>query len=236
MSILLDAGPSLNFLAVGQQNILVQVAASHSLQLAAPQRVDTEVEGMTNDPRFRRTAVLGTWQKLKMSGRLLILDDSLTSAELTTAVTRISGMPAKDRVRSRKSLGEIMVLAHATVYAQQGQQVFVLMDESDGRRRAKAEQRWLRAQEAPGRLHLWSTPQILHAAANRPGWIVGDLAWEAVYDQMRKFDDGLPPRSAKQAEDNETAYLLRSPENARRMISSIERLEAGEGIQRDLAE
>jgi len=52
---------------------------------------------MTNDPRFRRTAVLGTWQKLKMSGRLLILDDSLTSAELTTAVTRISGMPAKDR-------------------------------------------------------------------------------------------------------------------------------------------
>ncbi|WP_433007649.1 type II toxin-antitoxin system Phd/YefM family antitoxin [Kribbella sp. CA-294648] len=34
----------------------------------------------------------------------------------------------------------------------------------------------------------------------------------------------------------ETAYLLRSPENARRLIASIERLEAGEGIQRDLAE
>jgi antitoxin YefM len=34
----------------------------------------------------------------------------------------------------------------------------------------------------------------------------------------------------------ETAYLLRSPENARRLISSIERLESGEGIQRDLAE
>jgi hypothetical protein len=49
VSILLDAGPSLNFLAVGQQNILIQVAASRSLQLAAPQRVDTEVEGMTKD-------------------------------------------------------------------------------------------------------------------------------------------------------------------------------------------
>jgi antitoxin YefM len=34
----------------------------------------------------------------------------------------------------------------------------------------------------------------------------------------------------------ETAYLLRSPENVRRLISSIERLESGEGIQRDLAE
>lgn len=34
----------------------------------------------------------------------------------------------------------------------------------------------------------------------------------------------------------ETAYLLRSPENARRLLSAIERLEAGGGVQRDLAE
>ncbi|MGH3661316.1 MAG: type II toxin-antitoxin system Phd/YefM family antitoxin [Micromonosporaceae bacterium] len=34
----------------------------------------------------------------------------------------------------------------------------------------------------------------------------------------------------------ETAYLLRSPENARRLVSAIERLEAGEGVRRDLAE
>jgi hypothetical protein len=180
VSILLDAGPSLNFLAVGQQNILIQVAASRSLQLAAPERVDAEVKGMTNDPRFQRTGVLSTWQKLKASGRLLILDDSLTNRELINAVTRISGMPAKDRVRSRKSLGEIMVLAHAAVYCQQGQQVFVLIDESDGRRRAIAEQRWLREQKAPGRLILWSTPQLLRAAAEHPGWIAADHAFEAV--------------------------------------------------------
>lgn len=34
----------------------------------------------------------------------------------------------------------------------------------------------------------------------------------------------------------ETAYLLRSPENARRLLGSIGRLEAGEGVQGDLAE
>ena len=34
----------------------------------------------------------------------------------------------------------------------------------------------------------------------------------------------------------ETAYLLRSPENARRLLASIERLEHGGGIERDLAE
>ncbi|HET9253605.1 MAG TPA: type II toxin-antitoxin system prevent-host-death family antitoxin [Pseudonocardiaceae bacterium] len=34
----------------------------------------------------------------------------------------------------------------------------------------------------------------------------------------------------------ETAYLLRSPENARRLLGAIERLEHGGGISRDLAE
>lgn len=34
----------------------------------------------------------------------------------------------------------------------------------------------------------------------------------------------------------ETAYLLRSPENARRLLASIERLETGTGSSRDLIE
>lgn len=34
----------------------------------------------------------------------------------------------------------------------------------------------------------------------------------------------------------EAAYLLRSPENARRLLASIERLETGGGVQRSLAE
>jgi antitoxin YefM len=34
----------------------------------------------------------------------------------------------------------------------------------------------------------------------------------------------------------ETAYLLKSPENARRLLASITRLEEGEGIARDLVE
>ncbi|QHK21470.1 type II toxin-antitoxin system prevent-host-death family antitoxin [Pseudarthrobacter psychrotolerans] len=34
----------------------------------------------------------------------------------------------------------------------------------------------------------------------------------------------------------ETAYLLRSPANARRILESIERLESGHGTERDLLE
>jgi antitoxin YefM len=34
----------------------------------------------------------------------------------------------------------------------------------------------------------------------------------------------------------ETAFLLKSPENARRLLASIDRLEGGGGIERELAE
>lgn len=34
----------------------------------------------------------------------------------------------------------------------------------------------------------------------------------------------------------ETAYLLRSPKNARRLIESVAQLEKGQGIERDLVE
>lgn len=34
----------------------------------------------------------------------------------------------------------------------------------------------------------------------------------------------------------ETAHLLQNPANARRLLASIERLEAGEGVARDLLE
>lgn len=195
MSILLDAGPSLNFLAVGQENILIQAAASQKLQLAAPARVDTEIIGMTHNPRFKRTRVESTWKTLKSSRRVEILPDELTTKQFTDAVTRISGVPAQNRVRDTKSLGEIMVLAHASVYVQQGTNVFVLIDEGDGRRRASKEAKWLRDRGNTSTLTLWSTRQVLQEAGRRTGWIKGDKTWEQVYDQMTAVDDGLRPRS-----------------------------------------
>ncbi len=192
MSVLLDAGPSLNFLAVGQQNILIQIAASQKLQMAAPERVDIEVRGKARSARFVRTGVLGSWQTLTTSRHIEILEDTLKDQVFADAVSRISGMPAAERVRTGASLGEIMVLAHASVRVQNNQNVFVLLDDGDARRRARAEQKWL-ADHASARMTLWSTPQVLRAAAQQPGWIVKGLTWEAVYNQMRNFDDGLPP-------------------------------------------
>jgi hypothetical protein len=195
VSILLDAGPSLNFLAVGQHNILVQAAESQNLQLAAPARVDSEIIGMSYGDRFKNTGVRRIWTTLKNSRRVEILSDELTTRQFTDAVSRVSGMPAPDRIRSKKSLGEIMVLAHASVYVQQGQDVFVLMDDGDGRRRVSREAQWLRDQGHKCQLVLWSTRRVLQEAGRQEGWLKGGLAWEQVYDQMTAYDDGLLPRS-----------------------------------------
>lgn len=195
MSILLDAGPSLNFLAVGQQNILLLLAESQKLRLVAPARVDREIVGMSRHRRFRETPVRGAWAALKAGRRVEILDDGLTSRRFAEAVSRISGKPARERVRERRSLGEIMVLAHASVFVQQKLDVFVLIDDRDGRRRAEREAEWLARRGHRKRLTLWSTRQVLREAGRRQGWIQGELTWEEVYDRMTAYDDGLIPRA-----------------------------------------
>ena len=191
MSILLDAGPALNFLAVGQQGVLLKAAQAQGLRLTAPERVDREVLGMTNDRLFASTAALATWKKLKANGHVHILSDDLTTVDFTEAVTRISGMPVEQRIRSAKSLGEIMVLAHASVFVQSGIDVVVLIDEQDGRQRARLEQARLARTEAPGTLVLWSTRQVLKQAD--PAWLADGLSWQQVYNRMRPFDAGLAP-------------------------------------------
>lgn len=65
MGVLLDASLTLNFLAVGQQTVLISVANKGGLQLTVPQRVDREVLGMCKDPRFAKKPAQATWRKLK---------------------------------------------------------------------------------------------------------------------------------------------------------------------------
>lgn len=190
MSVLLDAGPTLNFLAVGQQNVLLQLAQQHGLQLTVPERVDAEVAGKGRSPRFQRTGVVRTWATLRASHWIAILPDDVTTSAFAAAISRISGVPVAKRIADTNSLGEIMVLAHASVLAQDGTDVFVLIDDTDGRRRARREQQWLEVHGAPGRMTLWSTPQVLKQAD--PAWFVGGLTWQQVYNRMRPFDDGLP--------------------------------------------
>ena len=193
MSILLDAGPSLNFLAASQQDLLINIAARLQCTLNTPEAVDTEIRNKaTRDQRFQRTPALSTWKKLVAAGRVQVLDDTVTgSPAFEAAIGRISGTPAKIRVRQSKDLGELMVIAHASVLVQAGMHVRILMDESNGRHKAAIEARWLIINgHSAGSLTVWSTQQVLKGA-QQAGFIG---SWEAVYDQLSPFDDGLPSR------------------------------------------
>lgn len=191
MSVLLDAGPVLNFLAVNQEGILLKTASSHHLALHVPERVAAEVHGKSQSARFAATSAYVTWKKLRTHGHVTVLPDDLGRSSFNDAVARVAKMPATDRVRSTKSLGEIMVIAHASVLVQHGHDVFMLIDDGEGRTLAKGEQEWLLRAGAPGRLGLWHTNQVLKQAD--PTWFTGGLTWRQVYDRMRKYDDGLPP-------------------------------------------
>ena len=53
----------------------------------------------------------------------------------------------------------------------------------------------------------------------------------------RKNEDAVVIMSLEDYESlQETAYLSRSPKNIKRLLESIEQLESGRGVQRDLAE
>lgn len=187
MSVLLDAGPTLNFVAVSEQGLLLGLAAAHDLQLLAPEKVRDEVDRKAGQGRFARTGAQSTWRKLVAAGRVGILDDTLTDDLLIAAVARVSGQQAANRVRSGKDLGELMVIAHASVLAQRGTDAFVLIDDGDGRKRALREKEWLATSGATGTLTLWNTPQVLKQTAPEN--------WKGIYTRMRAFDDGLPPLS-----------------------------------------
>lgn len=63
--------------------------------------------------------------------------------ELSVVVSRLTGLPLTDRKRRSRDLGELMVIAHAVVAAEQGNDVTVLIDDREGRWMANQEARRL---------------------------------------------------------------------------------------------
>lgn len=184
----IDAGPSLNFFSANKERILIGVLG----ELSAPETVKQEVERKSRtDRRFVRA--IDVWRKLEPRWMEILPDD--VTPELATAVQRISKIPIAERLRERRNLGETMVLAHAAVFAEAGDDVTVLIDDRDGVRLASIEaERLIRMQARGlpvGSLTVVGTLTILEAAAG--GKEIPDQAtMVAVYGQLEKLDDGLP--------------------------------------------
>jgi hypothetical protein len=186
---IMDAGPGINFFSLNKERLLFSVLGA----LSVPEIVADEIlRKARQDERF--AAAERVWKKLP-SRLMEVLSDDATD-ELAAAVHRIAGMPIEQRVHSNKDLGETMVIAHAVVAAERGENVIVLIDDGGGRSMVAVEQRRLQRLHAvngvPGRIDLISTLTVLKKAAGREH-LPDKASMRVLYERLRKLDDGLAP-------------------------------------------
>jgi hypothetical protein len=186
---IIDAGPSLNFLSINKERLLIGVLGP----ISAPETVQAEVlRKSREDERFRASATV--WRKLTPRWIQILSDDE--TPELAAVVHRVTRQPMEERLKRPKDLGELMVIAHAVVAAEAGEAVTVLIDDGPGARMATAEigrlQRLRSNGRAVGSIRLASTLTVLERAAG--GQHIADKAtMRDIYQRLRGLDDGLPP-------------------------------------------
>jgi hypothetical protein len=186
---IIDAGPSLNFLAINKERLLIGVLG----RLCAPETVQAEVlRKSKTDDRFRAAA--RAWGKLTPDWIDVLSDDE--TPELAAVVHRVTQQPMQDRVGHLQDLGEIMVIAHAVVAAEAGATVTVLIDDGQGARTATSEigrlQRLRSSGHAVGSIKLASTLTVLARAVGSQH-IPDRATMSHIYKRLRHLDDGLPP-------------------------------------------
>jgi hypothetical protein len=186
---IIDAGPSLNFLSINKERLLIGVLG----KLSAPETVEQEVfRKARHDPRFRTAAMV--WRKLTPNWINILPDDP--EPRLARVVSRITQQPMNERLHISKDLGETMVIAHAVVAAEAGSTVIVLIDDGPGAKVANAESRRLdrlrRNGDTVGSIKLVSTLTVLERAAHGRH-IPSKVEMRDIYQRLRGLDDGLPP-------------------------------------------
>lgn len=186
---IIDAGPGLNFLSIHKERLLISVLG----RLSAPETVQEEVlRKSRQDQRFRDAE--NVWRKLTPNWMLILPDDQ--TPELAAVVHRICGLPIQERLKRPKDLGETMVIAHAVVAAETGDNVTVLIDDGPGARIATSEinrlQRLKASGHAVGTVRLVSTLTVLERAAGEK-YLPDKANMRDTYKRLRRLDDGLPP-------------------------------------------
>jgi hypothetical protein len=187
---IIDAGPALTFLA-RKDTTRILYAGLGTSRLYAPEQVEREVIRKSRKEKRRFGTAEATWKKVVDAKRLTVLADDET-ADLAAAVQRLCRMPMSQRMRHQQDLGELMVIAHAAVRAEAGQDVAILIQERDGTAMAHNESRRITALAGEGRLRVWNTQTILLRAAGT-SHLPDRASMKAIYGHMRPLDAALPP-------------------------------------------
>jgi hypothetical protein len=127
---IIDAGPALTFLA-RKETTRILYAGLGTADLLAPEQVEREVIRKSRNDKRRFGTAEATWKTIAAANRLTVLPDDET-AELAAAIQRLTLMPMSDRMRQQKDLGELLVIAHAAIRAEAGEDLAVLIQERNG--------------------------------------------------------------------------------------------------------
>lgn len=179
---ILDAGPCITFCAAAKHSLLIDVLQRGSNELHVPDVVNDEVSNRGSNSRIFPPSTVPNWEWLVKQNGIGILDSSVSAEdaeELSAAVKKLSGTPLAERLMESKDLGELMVIAHAMVRRDRGEQVFVVIDE-------------YRAQRLAAKFHIRviDTEWILSSAVKR-GYIADRGEMRKTYDLLRQYDLGL---------------------------------------------
>jgi hypothetical protein len=198
IGVIADAGPVLTFLARKEWTRILYTGL-RGKPFAVPATVEREVLRIAKRDR-RFAAVSGQWTKLRNADKIVVLSDDVTS-ELDRVVARIDGTPLAQRLNSGKDLGELMVISHAVVLAEQAQTVTVIIQEGNGTALARREASRLsriaagaESTTSSGALQVWSVDRVLQAARSAGCPQIPDqTAMKKLWADMRGYDDALPP-------------------------------------------
>lgn len=179
---ILDAGPCITFCAAAKQALLVEVLQRGSNRLHVPDVVDDEVGKRGSNRRDFPASTVNNWRLLTEHAYIGVLDSSVTTEDadaLSNAVKKLTGTPLAQRLTESKDLGEIMVIAHAMVRKDRGEDVYVVIDEHRGQKLA-----------SKFGIKVIDTAWILSSAVKR-GLIADRGEMRKTYDTLRLYDAGL---------------------------------------------
>ncbi|GGV38134.1 MULTISPECIES: hypothetical protein [Paenarthrobacter] len=179
---ILDAGPCITFCAAAKHALLLEVLRRGSNQLHVPDVVDGEITNRGSNRRDFPPATVPNWHWLVSHDHIGILDSHVSEEDLNAlseAVVKLTGMPLAQRLMEGRDLGEVLVIAHAMVRKDRGEDVYVVIDEYRGQQLA-----------SKFGLKIIDTPWILSSAVRR-GLIADRGEMRKVYNALRQFDAGL---------------------------------------------
>jgi hypothetical protein len=185
---IIDAGPAINFLATRNQRILI--AAIGKFQ--APQAVKDEVMRKAADKKKPLLApAQSQWDLIEKNWiDVLPATPSATRDRIARDLTR---NPLQALPSLANDLGETYVVVHAVEQALNGDNTYVLIDDTGGQALTGRAQQYLNGQRGKnpnvGRLHLITTETILRGQATRT--IKDRNMMRRVYGQLQTVNSGL---------------------------------------------